>query len=86
MRPASRSMGLTAPHTPRYNNRVAQRVDSALALRERLATALELHERSADDELSALQREDAAAAAQLLRPAQLPLRYDHGQRERRQRP
>ena len=56
--------------------RVAQRVDSALALRERLATALELHERSADDELSALQREDAAAAAQMLRPAQLPLRDD----------
>ncbi len=56
--------------------RVARRVDQLLGLRERLATALELHDRDAHDLLSERQQEDAGALARTLTARQLPLRVD----------
>ena len=56
--------------------RVARRVDLQLDLRERLSTALELHECEAHDPLSERQQADAGAVAGQLRPAMLPLRFD----------
>mgnify|MGYP005842156501 CR=1 FL=1 len=56
--------------------RVARRVDQLLGLRERLATALELHDRDAHDLLSERQQEDAGALARTLTAGQLPLRVD----------
>ena len=56
--------------------RVAQRVDVLLDLRERLSTAIELHQRQAHDPLSERQQEDAGTVARTLRARQLPLRFD----------
>jgi hypothetical protein len=56
--------------------RVAQRVDSALDLRERLATALELSRRAEQEPLDEQQQADARAHADTLRPRMLPLRLD----------
>ncbi|HEX9438965.1 MAG TPA: hypothetical protein VF909_04745, partial [Roseiflexaceae bacterium] len=56
--------------------RVAQRVDSALDLRERLATALELSRRAEQEPLDEQQQADARAHADTLRPRMLPLRID----------
>src|SRR5215217_1853505 len=54
--------------------RVAQRVDSALGLRERLATALELSIRPQPQPLDEAQQSDARAYADTLHPRMLPLR------------
>src|SRR5262245_32788620 len=48
--------------------RVAQRVDNALDLRERLATALELSRRPAHEPLDEQQQDDARTYAETLRP------------------
>ncbi|MEI7769567.1 MAG: hypothetical protein WCI67_06245, partial [Chloroflexales bacterium] len=56
--------------------RVAQRVDILLDLRERLSTAVELHQQQAHDPLSERQQEDAGLIASALRAGQLPLRFD----------
>lgn len=61
---------------PMPPTRVARRVDQVLGLRERLATALELHDRDAHDLLSERQQEDAGALARTLKARQLPLRID----------
>src|SRR4051812_7013665 len=53
--------------------RVAQRVDSALNLRERLATALELSGQAQVQPLDDAQLTDARAHADTLRPRMLPL-------------
>src|SRR5262245_49653264 len=53
--------------------RVAQRVDSALDLRERLATALELSRRAEHLPLDDQQQADARSYAEALRPGMLPL-------------
>ncbi len=59
---------------PLSPERIARRVDASLDLRERLSTALELHDSHADDDLSALQQQDASHIAQTLKARQLPLR------------
>ena len=53
--------------------RVAQRVDSALDLRERLATALELSGHAQMQPIDEAQQSDARAYADTLRPRMLPL-------------
>ena len=53
--------------------RVAQRVDSALDLRERLATALELSARTEAQPIDEVQQSDARAYADTLRPRMLPI-------------
>jgi len=53
--------------------RVAQRVDSALDLRERLATALELSGNAQPQPIDEAQQSDARAYADTLRPRMLPL-------------
>src|SRR5947207_677215 len=52
--------------------RVAQRVDSALELRERLSTALELSGQPAHNPIDDEQQADARAHADTLRPRMLP--------------
>src|SRR6266487_516039 len=54
--------------------RVAQRVDSALDLRERLATALELSAHTEAQPIDEAQQSDARAYADTLRPRMLPIR------------
>jgi hypothetical protein len=56
--------------------RVAQRLDTALNLRERLATALELSRQPDQHPLDDLQQADARAHADTLRPRMLPLHVD----------
>jgi len=56
--------------------RVAERVDSALELRERLSTALELSGLPERSPLDDAQQADARAHADTLRPRMLPLRFD----------
>jgi hypothetical protein len=56
--------------------RIAQRIDTTLDLRERVATALELHNTHREDEISTIQQQDAAEVVQKLKPGQLPLRLD----------
>ena len=56
--------------------RVAQRVDSELDLRERLATAIELSGRAEVQPLDQEQQADARAYADTLRPRMLPLRIE----------
>src|SRR5262249_30128952 len=51
-------------------------VDSALELRERLSTALELARRKEPEPLDDAQQHDARAYADTLRPRMLPLRID----------
>ena len=53
--------------------RAAQRVDRLLGLRERLSTAIELHETGADTPLAPYQQADASALAAQLHPRQIPL-------------
>src|SRR5437867_203088 len=57
-------------------SRVAQRVDMALELRERLATALELSHRAERAPLDEDQQADARSYADTLRPRMLALRLD----------
>src|SRR5690606_27048880 len=56
-------------------DQVARRVDAHLELRERLSTALELQNRSADSQLEAQQQADAQSHADGLRPTMLPLSF-----------
>jgi hypothetical protein len=56
--------------------RIARRIDSAFDLRERLVTALELHDTHMHSELTDLQQQDAAASVQAVQPRNLPLPFD----------
>ncbi len=55
---------------------VARRIDSQMELRERLSTAIELHDQANHDLLSQLQQEEAATVAQRLHPGQIPFEVD----------
>ncbi len=67
---ASIGVAVFKPLPPR---RVAQRVDHLLNLRERLSTAIELHETGAATPLAPYQQADACAIAANLHPRQIPL-------------
>jgi hypothetical protein len=57
--------------------RVAQRIDTLLDARERLATALELGQRAEQTPLVELQQRDAYAFATTLKPRLVPLEINH---------